>query len=368
MKKKKLIASFLVGLTFLGTLPVSIFADELSDVTAKEQSAQEKSDALNAEINQALAEVDTKTKSIEELANKINDTKAAITKKEDEIQISKEKLEKRKEVVAKRLQVMQLENSSDKSFQMLLEADSFSDFVSRAVTLNKLQQQENEKIQSLLSEKDKITKLIAEFKDTRDQLEAGKTELLKSKEELAAQVKSLQEKYASNEEVVKELKAQKAKIEAQKAAEEAQRKKEAEEQARLQKEAEAKQKAALEQAAKEQATQAQTSTPQATTPAPTPQAPVTSAGSISLNQFLFQGVVYSGGYKFTYYSQSVLPGGGLSIPGRHVNGAGYVADGDGYIVAAGSMAKGTVIPTPFGALAKIYDRGTYGNHIDIYIR
>ena len=88
----------------------------------------------------------------------------------------------------------------------------------------------------------------------------------------------------------------------------------------------------------------------------------------SLSQFQFNGVVYWGGYKFTYYSQSVLPGGGLYIPGRHVNEAGYVADGDGYIVLANNAPKGTIINTPFGYKGKVYDRGTYGNHIDVYIR
>lgn len=367
MKKKKLLVSFLVGLTFLGTMPVPLFADELSDIKAKEESAQAKSDALNEEINRALQEVNEKSKSIDELVNKINETKTSINKKEEEIQVSKVKLEKRKEVVAKRLQAMQLENSSNKSLKMLLEAENFSDFISRAVALNKLQRQENDKIQSLLEEKERITQLIEEFKTTQQELEDGKAKLLKSKDELSAQVKDLQKKYASNEEVVKQLKAQKAKIEAQKAAEEAQRKKEAAEQARLQKEAEEKQQAALKKAAQQnqQATSSAQKAP--TQQVQTQSAPVSSA-SISLNQFLFQGVVYSGGYKFTYYSQSVLPGGGLVIPGRHVNAAGYVSDGDGYIVAAGSMAKGTVIPTPFGAPAKIYDRGTYGNHIDIYIR
>lgn len=88
----------------------------------------------------------------------------------------------------------------------------------------------------------------------------------------------------------------------------------------------------------------------------------------SLQQFMFSGVVNWGGYKFTYYSQSVLPGGGLAIPGRHVNKDGYVADKDGYIVLAGSAPKGTVYETPFGYKGKIYDRGTYGNHLDVYIR
>jgi len=88
----------------------------------------------------------------------------------------------------------------------------------------------------------------------------------------------------------------------------------------------------------------------------------------TLSQFMSAGVVTWGGYKFTYYSQSVLPGGGLSIPGRHVNEDGYVSDGDGYIVLASSAAKGTVIDTPFGYQGKVYDRGTVGNHYDVYVR
>ena len=87
-----------------------------------------------------------------------------------------------------------------------------------------------------------------------------------------------------------------------------------------------------------------------------------------LQTFMFSGVINWQGLKFTYYSQSVLPGGGLQIPGRHVNKDGYVSDGDGYIVLAGSAPKGTVYDTPFGYQGKIYDRGTVGNHLDVYIR
>lgn len=90
--------------------------------------------------------------------------------------------------------------------------------------------------------------------------------------------------------------------------------------------------------------------------------------SYSLSQFMRKGIVNWGGYKFTYYSQSVLPGGGLKIPGRHINSAGYVADENGYIVLANSAPKGTIINTPFGFKGKVYDRGTSGNHFDVYIR
>jgi hypothetical protein len=97
-------------------------------------------------------------------------------------------------------------------------------------------------------------------------------------------------------------------------------------------------------------------------------AAVSSATEFTLPQFMSKGVVRWGGHKFTYYSQSVLPGGGLNIPGRHVNSAGYVVDSEGYIVLAGSAAIGTVYATPFGAKGKVYDRGVVGNHLDVYIR
>lgn len=86
----------------------------------------------------------------------------------------------------------------------------------------------------------------------------------------------------------------------------------------------------------------------------------------SLGAFMQAGRVESGGNVFTYYSQSVLPGGGLSIPGRHVED-GFVKDKDGYICVANSAPNGTTINTPWGA-GKVYDKGTSGNHYDIYIQ
>ncbi|TGO05398.1 G5 domain-containing protein [Serinibacter arcticus] len=92
----------------------------------------------------------------------------------------------------------------------------------------------------------------------------------------------------------------------------------------------------------------------------------TSARLFTLRELMSAGAVSWGGYRFTYYSQSVLPGGGLAIPGRHINADGYVADADGYIVLANSSPKGTIIDTPFGFQGKVYDRGTVGNHYDVY--
>ena len=92
----------------------------------------------------------------------------------------------------------------------------------------------------------------------------------------------------------------------------------------------------------------------------------------SLNDLQYHGVIYWGGHKWTYYSQQVLPGGGLNIPGRHVSSSGYVCDGDGYIVLAAPSSwgnvKGTVYSTPFGAPGKVYDVNAGGDSLDVYTR
>lgn len=73
------------------------------------------------------------------------------------------------------------------------------------------------------------------------------------------------------------------------------------------------------------------------------------------------------GLKETWYSQRVLPGGGLKIPGRHVNSEGFVCDQDEYIcVASSTYPKGTIIETSRG-MGKVYDSGCKPGILDIYV-
>ena len=81
------------------------------------------------------------------------------------------------------------------------------------------------------------------------------------------------------------------------------------------------------------------------------------------------GVVYDGGTRYTWYSERVLPGGGLTElneNGRAHDEAGRVVDADGYIaVASSDHEKGAVLDTPWGA-AKVYDCGCDSGTVDIY--
>lgn len=81
------------------------------------------------------------------------------------------------------------------------------------------------------------------------------------------------------------------------------------------------------------------------------------------------GVFYYNGHRETWYSQRILPGYGLRIPGRHVRADGVICDKDGYVCVASpnrydrSVRK--VIDTSLG-LGKAYDYCP-GGSVDIYV-
>ena len=78
------------------------------------------------------------------------------------------------------------------------------------------------------------------------------------------------------------------------------------------------------------------------------------------------GVNEFNGRHETWYSQRVLPGDGLDIPGRHVAEDGTIRDEDGYIaVAASDLPRGSVVETSLGT-GKVYDSGCAAGTTDIY--
>lgn len=86
------------------------------------------------------------------------------------------------------------------------------------------------------------------------------------------------------------------------------------------------------------------------------------------DQLRTQGVIYDGDYRYTWYSQRVLPGGGLAIDGRHVSDEGYVVDSQERIVVASTdLPHGTEIDVPFGGgKGVVLDSGCASGTLDIY--
>ena len=81
-----------------------------------------------------------------------------------------------------------------------------------------------------------------------------------------------------------------------------------------------------------------------------------------------KGVVRYNKHRETYYSQRVLPGCGLKIPGRHVADDGTIRDKDGYICVAAHPSfypRGSKLMITLGP-AKVYDCGCAYGTIDVY--
>ena len=91
-------------------------------------------------------------------------------------------------------------------------------------------------------------------------------------------------------------------------------------------------------------------------------------GFYTSNELALLGVIHDDRYCYTWYSQRVLPGGGLDIEGRHVSEEGYVVDGSERIVVASSdLPWGTEVEIPFGSgTGIVLDTGCAPGVIDIY--
>lgn len=87
----------------------------------------------------------------------------------------------------------------------------------------------------------------------------------------------------------------------------------------------------------------------------------------SKEYFKKMGVIHWNGWVWTWYSQNVLPGNNLSIPGRHVDNE-YIKDENGRLCLSSSvLSKGTILDTPFGLEGCIYDDGCSSEIIDVYV-
>lgn len=95
-----------------------------------------------------------------------------------------------------------------------------------------------------------------------------------------------------------------------------------------------------------------------------------SDGYITTDEFIDCGIINYNDNIFTYYSENVLPGNGLDIPGRYTDDEGYVCDEDNYVVLATPdediYPRYSTIELPTGRMGKFYDYCPEGS-IDVYV-
>ena len=283
--------------------------------TAKAETADE----LHEEVEELESEVNSLASQIKEAEGKLEELGSSLSAKEEEVgllyseaETLRIEAEAYREAMADRITYF-YESGTQTVLEAFLKSGSLKDALSKLQYYKDICEYDAEQMEK--------------YEDALEELDA-KTEELEAE---ADSLEALMEEQAAEEARLASLKeSAQEDLEAAEAAEEAQR--------------------AAEEAAAAKAASAKRYTVS------------DSGGQLTRSK----GVVYYNGHRETWYSQRVLPGGGLNIPGRHVDDRGLVCDGDGYIcVASSDYAKGTIVETSLGT-GKVYDCGCASGTIDIY--
>lgn len=337
MQKKRIVQCGLSLICAFGIAlsGMSVHAEEVDSLEDKTSNLQSQLEGINQDlvtISNEIAETEVK---IEESNNEVFRLEASlqISRNNEEVQYANMKT---------RIKYM-YENGSDTLLSMVCEAKSMGEFLNRVDFIQNITKYDKDMLENMVKVREGIEEQEAELKSRQQ-------ELLDLQSQLDSEQAALQ---AKAEETSTDLATVNAQLEAARAV---QKKQEEEAQRKVD-----------EQLAKK----AQEETKQASASAGSNTSAGNNSGSggyviPSGGLTPSKGRIWYNGHTETYYSQKVLPGGGLAIPGRHIASDGTIRDADGYIVlASDDYPRGTVVETSLGA-GKVYDTGSGSGNIDLY--
>ena len=337
MQKKRIVQCGLSLICAFGIAlsGMSVHAEEVDSLEDKTSNLQSQLEGINQDlvtISNEIAETEVK---IEESNNEVFRLEASlqISRNNEEVQYANMKT---------RIKYM-YENGSDTLLSMICEAKSMGEFLNRVDFIQNITKYDKDMLENMVKVREGIEEQEAELKSRQQ-------DLLDLQSQLDSEQAALQ---AKAEETSTDLATVNAQLEAARAA-----------QKKQEEEAQRKADEQLAKKAQEETKQASASTGSNTSAGNNSGSGgyVIPSGGLTPSK----GRIWYNGHTETYYSQKVLPGGGLAIPGRHIASDGTIRDADGYIVlASDDYPRGTVVETSLGA-GKVYDTGSGSGNIDLY--
>jgi len=220
---KRILAIIVVLLfVFAAILPLTSIlasADNISDLQKKIQESQSKKkniqseiNEINAEKNNLLAEIkayDTQIEilksEIEEMNQKIAQDDAVIADVQKQLDDATAKAEKQYETYKERIRVM-YENGTDSFFEILLNSESFSDFLNKYEIVKQISEYDSNMV-------DKLEQIKKEIADKKSQLEAIKEQKVQKVNTLNSSKKTMESKASEKDRMVAKLDNDKASLE-----------------------------------------------------------------------------------------------------------------------------------------------------------
>ena len=338
---KKRIARYGTALICAFGVALSSMPVHAEDIESLENKTSNLQDQLDG-INQDMVEISDK---IAETEAQIEESNNEVFRLEASLQISRNNEEKQYDNMKSRIKYM-YENGSETMISMLFSADSMADFLNKADFVQNVTEYDRDMLENLVEVREGI-------ETQEDDLKKQQQELADLKEQLNSEQAELQAKADATSTDLATFNAQ----------------------LQAARDAKAKEEKAAEAASA--ATSSKNNSSSGNTNSGSNSSSNSNSGSKSGNNHgnyvipsggltPSKGRIWFNGHSETYYSQKVLPGGGLAIPGRHIASDGTIRDKDNYIVVASDdYPKGTVVQTSLGA-GKVYDSGSGKGNIDLY--
>ncbi|PIC62684.1 peptidase M23 [Sporosarcina sp. P13] len=225
-------------------------ASNLKDLQNEKKAAENKKNSLNSTIQQKEIQIEAKQSKADQLIKQIkllnekidetnanmdriiaemNQTKREINELQESIKELEQRIAERDDVLRERVRVMQVKGGKVSYLDVLLGANSFSDFIDRfsAVTTlmdadRKIIEQQQEDMEILEDEKALVEQKLAEQEERKLKIQAMKDELVEKKsekrelvrilekeqEKLSGEKSSLEEEYDETIKISKKLEAE----------------------------------------------------------------------------------------------------------------------------------------------------------------
>lgn len=336
-------------MTAVPSIPVQ--ASEVNNLENKTSNLKNQLDGLNQDLVAISDKISATQKKIDQSDNEVYRLEASL-------KISYNNEEKQYENMKTRIKYM-YENGSSTMLTLLLKADSMADFLNKADFIENVTEYDRNMLENMVKVRKGIEEQEKDLKKQQQELSDLKSQMDSEEQQLKNKADATS---TDLNDFNKKLKAARA----EQARQEELKKKQAQQKTQ-------QTKTAKKSISKKSSTKKHNKKPSSNNSGNTGGNTTGGSGVCHGNYIIPSGgltpqkgrITYNG-HTETYYSQRVLPGGGLGIPGRHIASDGTIRDSSNYIVlASDDYPKGTVVQTSLGP-GKVYDTGSGRGNIDLY--
>lgn len=212
----------------------SAFQSQINQTQQKLNQTNKDKQTAQSEVNKLDRELASVQAEINQLSQKLSETTANLNKKQEELEEAKKVKEEHYDTLKKRIRIM-YEYGDSGYLEVILGADSFSDFLTRVEYANRFMKHDKELLAEYVNAEKIINENVIEIANSKKTIESLKAQQVTKQQELDAKiiqktaiVKQLDSNAATYEAQIADLEKQDKSVQAliqsaQKAAEEAQK-------------------------------------------------------------------------------------------------------------------------------------------------